>query len=122
MAALGTTQTWARVLFFSLNGTDADRGILTLLAALGVAGLSGWRIFSPMRERTYIIFAVLLSVVGFVMPWWFLIDIFDEPGIVTGGGLYLTVIAASGMLAAIGWHTYKWLPHRGDEHYRVGRP
>lgn len=113
LVAFGSSQTWARALFIAIDGTETDRGIITLLAGLALAGVSAWRAFLGLRIGWYISVGILLSGVAIVMPLWFTVDVYtegkgeffdEEVQIVTPGwALFLTIIAAVGCLVSLGW-------------------
>jgi hypothetical protein len=114
---LASTQTWARVLFVSLSGTDADRGVITLIAALAGLALCAGRIMFGVRDRWYFGLGLVLFVVAFSMPMWFLIDIYTEPPteffdtevrlIDPGFGLFLALIGSAGYGASLCWQLFR---------------
>ena len=109
LIAFGTSQTWARAFIIGIAGTDADRGIITLLAALAGAIVCAWRILFGLKDRWYFGFGITTAFIAFLMPLWFLVDIVTEPKddffdarIVTASwGLYLTLAAAAGYAISV---------------------
>ena len=117
--AIGSTQTWAHVLIVSLAGTDADRGMVTLVAALIAAAACAWCAFFGLRRVWYLLIGVVVGIVVTAMPIWFLADIVNETDDETFGniiapawGLFFTIIAAIGFDLAILWQAAN-PPRRG---------
>ena len=111
LTAFSTTQTWARVLVFPIDGTDSDRGIVALIAALAAAGVCGWRAFLGLRQFRYFVACVALGLLSFGMSFWFLADVLTEPAtelfgsevriITASWALYLTVIASAAFVISV---------------------
>jgi len=97
-------------LIIPLAGTDADRGVITLVAALAAAGLCGARAFRGLRDGLYFGAGALLAMVTISMPVWFLVDIINQEenelfgkAITASFGLYLTIFAAVGYAGSLAW-------------------
>ncbi len=108
--ALGATQTWAHVLFVSVAGTDADRGIITLVTALVAASVCAWRAFFGLRNAWYFTVVAIMAGIALIMPVWFYADIISQPEddtfgniIVPAWGLFFTVTAAAGLTVTLAW-------------------
>ena len=111
VTAFGTTLPWALAFIISIDGTDSDRGIVTLLAALAAAGICAWRAFFRLDARWYFAAGLPLALIMAFMPAWFLIDVRSTPPVELFGAevnvlspspaLYLTIIAAFGYAGAL---------------------
>lgn len=111
LTAFGSSQTWARAIFVAIDGTEADRGVVTLLAALAIAALCVWRVLWGMRDLWYFAATIPLALAAFLMPLWFLVDVLTEPPadffdaevrVVTASwGLYMTVGSAAVCLGSL---------------------
>jgi hypothetical protein len=114
VTVLGTTQTWARALFIPISGTDTDRGMIALIAALIGAALCGIRAFNGLRDRWYFALNLALAAVTLAMPLWFYADIITQDSnelfgdvISASFGLYLTILAGGGYAGSLVWQLGK---------------
>lgn len=112
LAAFGTTQTWVRVLFVSLNGLDADRGLITFIAGLAGAGVCAVRGFGTIRQRWYFGIGGIAAALAVSMPIWFWVEVEDTSTdneffsgdlVAIGTGLVLSTIGGIGFSATLVW-------------------
>lgn len=124
LTILASTQTWARALFISLSGTDADRGLITLVAAFGGAVLCTGRLLFGIRDRWYYGFGLTLGLIAFSMPMWFLVDIYSQPPteffdeevrlVDPGLGVFLALIGSFGYGTSLGWQFFRKKARQAD--------
>lgn len=116
LTALGTTQAWARAFFISVNGTETDRGVITLVVALVATAICAGRAFFGFRDIWYFGAGMLLAAVATTMPLWFLVDVLDstpENNAIFNGRtidpsfpLFMTIGGALGYSASLIWQLW----------------